>query len=431
MSGEYKVTPIGDIPKDWNVCHVEDFLLDKKGAMKIGPFGSQLKKDSMVPDGIKVYGQENIFAKDMSFGDRFISHDHFERLKTCELFPGDFIISMMGTIGKCMVVPKGIRKGIMDSHLLRLQLNEEKMLTDFLTQLFSSPLVLDQVKKLAVGGIMDGLSSGIVKKILFVCPPPDEQEKSAEILFTVDEKIEVIEEQIAQTTELKKGLMQRLLIKGIGHTHFKESPLGEIPESWQPVILDDIADVKRGLASQHLLYVDSPADGVRLIRINDFKRYDPKYIKETPETQKLTLQTNDILIAGTGATAGITTYITEEWHGLPFSYNAPRIRVNGEVIPRYLFYYLNSSVVIDQQQKLFTGNAQPFLDTRAISNFKIGLPPMEEQRKIASILTEVDHKISILQDKKILYVNLKKGLMQKLLTGKLRVNHLIESEVLA
>ncbi|MCD4666708.1 hypothetical protein K8R47_02765, partial [archaeon] len=77
---------------------------------------------------------------------------------------------------------------------------------------------------------------------------------------------------------------------------------------------------------------------------------------ETEETKKLSLLENDILIAGTGATAGITHFVGIEWHGLPFSYNAPRIRSN-QLYPKFLFFTLNAKFVIRQQFRFFTGNA--------------------------------------------------------------------------
>ncbi len=208
---QFKDSPLGEIPASWEVKKVNDFILNKKGAMKIGPFGSQLKKDLFVVEGYKVYGQENIFEKDLNYGDRFITKDHFNRLKSCELLPGDFIISMMGTIGKCLVVPEGISRGIMDSHLLRLQLDSCKIASVFLNQLFNSPIVLLQVDKLAVGGIMAGLSSSIVNQINFPIPTLSEQYEIAKILSSVDEKLEVLRDKKSQYQELKRGLMQQLL----------------------------------------------------------------------------------------------------------------------------------------------------------------------------------------------------------------------------
>lgn len=208
---KFKDSPLGEIPERWRINRIGSLLKNKKGAMKIGPFGSQLKKNSMVDIGIKVYGQENIFKKDMSFGNRYVTEEHYSRLKSCELYSGDFIISMMGTIGKCMVVPEGIEKGIMDSHLIRLQLNELIMIPEFLSQFFSSAILLNQVNKLSHGGIMAGLSSSILGHIDIVCPPVDEQLKIAEILNTIDDKLYVLQNKKHEFENLKNGLMQQLL----------------------------------------------------------------------------------------------------------------------------------------------------------------------------------------------------------------------------
>lgn len=187
--------------------------------------------------------------------------------------------------------------------------------------------------------------------------------------------------------------------------------------NWKVSNLGEIADIKRGLPSQDLNYVDSIEEGVRLIRINDFKSDNPKYIKETEKTQKLTIKKGDVIIAGTGATAGISFLVEELWDGLPFSYNAPRIRVKKGNSSQFIYYILNSEKIKKQQNKLFTGNAQPFLDTRAIASFKIPIPPpLPEQQKIADILSTVDAKIEVIDQQITETQDLKKGLMQRLLT---------------
>jgi type I restriction enzyme S subunit len=262
-------------------------------------------------------------------------------------------------------------------------------------------------------------------------PPLPEQQKITSILSTVDEKIENIDAQITQTQQLKKALMQQLLTKGIGHTKFKSSELGDMPESWEVVKLGKVSDIKRGLASHQLTYVEDAFKGVRLIRINDFKSFEPKYIIETADTKNLTIKVGDVLMAGTGATAGISRLVDESWDGLPFSYNAPRIRAKSALDCKYLYYALNTESISMQQNSLFTGNAQPFLDTRAIASLKIPFPHTVEQLKIASILSATDEKIYSLQSRKKAYQQLKKGLMQQLLTGKLRVNTEIKEPTLA
>ncbi|MHC9510975.1 restriction endonuclease subunit S [Kangiella sp. M94] len=178
-----KKTCFGLLPEEYQVLKIEDFLVPKKGAMKMGPFGSSLKKELLTSEGIRVYGQENVFNNDMSIGERYISGEYFEqKLKSCEVKPGDFLISIMGTIGKTMIVPEGIQKGIMDSHLIRLQINKEMLEPNILRLQFSSNLVTHQINRLAVGGIMDGLSSGTLKKINFIVPPMKDQLKTLQLI---------------------------------------------------------------------------------------------------------------------------------------------------------------------------------------------------------------------------------------------------------
>ncbi len=165
----------------------------------------------MSKTGYKVYGQENVFERDMAYGDRYISEEYFRQLKSCEIHPGDFVISMMGTVGKCMIVPSGIQEGIMDSHLLRLRLDPSKIDQHLLFQLFDSRIVFDQVKQLSVGGIMEGLSSKIIRQISLPLPELREQTAIATVLSDMDAEIAALEARLAKTRALKQGMMQELL----------------------------------------------------------------------------------------------------------------------------------------------------------------------------------------------------------------------------
>lgn len=192
-------------------------------------------------------------------------------------------------------------------------------------------------------------------------------------------------------------------------------------EGWTSIRLNDIAQIKRGAGSQYLTYVDEGTENsIRLIRISDFLGDSPKFIARTKDIERFILAKGDILIAGTGATAGIVFEIPDHLDGLAFSYNAPRIRTNKNVSKAFVAYYLKSSHVLRQQQALFTGNAQPFLDTNAIGGFRINLPPLAEQKKIAQILSTWDQAIATTQRLLDLTRQQKKALMQQLLTGKKR-----------
>lgn len=151
----------------WELRKVTELLKNSSSAMKIGPFGSALKKEYFVEEGIKVYAQENAFTGDFSMGDYYITEDKYKELKSCELYPGDLVISMMGTIGACAIFPKNAEKGIMNSHLLRLQFNNEVIPEYIMYLLRDSVLIRKQIDRLSVGSIMSGLSSSVVKKLVF------------------------------------------------------------------------------------------------------------------------------------------------------------------------------------------------------------------------------------------------------------------------
>jgi type I restriction enzyme S subunit len=200
-------------------------------------------------------------------------------------------------------------------------------------------------------------------------------------------------------------------------TQYKNTSIGPIPTDWELVKIKDIGQVKRGAGSQYLEYVNE--EGIRFIRINDFFEDKPVYIKDFENINNFLLNERDILFAGTGATAGAVFLPKCEWFNLPHSYNAPRIRVNANQNKSYIFLSLQSNYIEQQKQKAFVGAAQPFLDTKAINDFDIPLPPLPEQQKIADVLStwdkaiqETDAIIKKLEDRN-------KALAFSLLRGKL------------
>lgn len=195
----------------------------------------------------------------------------------------------------------------------------------------------------------------------------------------------------------------------------------ELPSGWGIKRLFEFASVKRGAGSQYLEYVNKDEEcSIRLIRITDFISDNPAFIKNNKDINRFLLEEGDLLIAGTGATAGISFEVPSDFVGMAFSYNAPKIKVSSVVDKKYIVYALKSNSILKQQYALFTGNAQPFLDTKAIESFKIPLPPLPEQRAIANILSTWDTAIQTTQALISQKEQEKKWLMQNLLTGKKR-----------
>lgn len=208
----FKETDLGKMPKSWKLNDIDHLASETKGSIKIGPFGSQIRKSDMTSSGIKVYGQENVMKNDFTIGDRFISLEKFQKLHSVKIYPEDVLITMMGSIGYCTVFPKDAEDGIMDSHLMRIQINKSVCTPDYLARLIKDSKIIEaQVMAMSQGGIMSGLNSQIVKKLKIPIPLIDEQKKITEIMDNFDRKIYSEQKYLAKLQKLKIGLMQDLL----------------------------------------------------------------------------------------------------------------------------------------------------------------------------------------------------------------------------
>ncbi|HOA69167.1 MAG TPA: restriction endonuclease subunit S [Methanosarcina thermophila] len=140
-----------------------------------------------------------------------MTKEKFESLSAFEIFPGDIVITMMGTIGDCMVVPEKISKGIMNSHLMRLQL-KSNVTPEYLAILITDAFfVKKQINRLSQGAIMSGLNSKIIKQIFIPLPSINEQRKLVEICKKISDASAEEINYLTKLKELKKGLMQDLL----------------------------------------------------------------------------------------------------------------------------------------------------------------------------------------------------------------------------
>ncbi|QQB01124.1 MULTISPECIES: restriction endonuclease subunit S [Leuconostoc] len=225
---------------DWEERKIEDILKNIKGSMKIGPFGSALKKEYYVEKGIKVYAQENIFKNDFSLGNYYITEDKYLELQSCELIPGDIVISMMGTIGACSVFPETSEKGIMNSHLLRLQTNDSSLAEYIALQIKDSPFIKQQILKLSVGSIMSGLSSTVVKKLKFPIPSIEEQRKIYLFFKQLDDTITLHQRKLDLLKEQKKGFLQKMFPKN--GSRVPEMRFSGFADDWEERKLSSISE---------------------------------------------------------------------------------------------------------------------------------------------------------------------------------------------
>ncbi|MGJ9458525.1 restriction endonuclease subunit S [Oceanobacillus sp. CF4.6] len=290
---------------------------------------------------------------------------------------------------------------------------------------FSTHHVRKQFRALATGTSVYGISKSNIGKIVILIPTINEQQKIAKILSTVDEQIEQNDELIEKTKALKTGLIQNLLTKGIGHTEFKKTEVGEIPIEWSIKSLNKITDVRDGTH-------DSPKyinEGIPFITSKNLKEYginysDISYIslddhKKFEKRSKV--DDGDILFAMIG-TIGNPVIVYKTFDFSIKNVALIKFHESTEVINKFILYLLQSKIIKKQFAKVSNGGVQKFLSLKVIRNLSIPIPTLEEQRKICDALSLVDEQLSDYRSEKDKLQQLKKGLMQKLLTGQIRVN---------
>lgn len=203
---------IGEIPNGWELKKVK-YLLDMHDGIKIGPFGSSLKLDTLTENGIKIYGQGNVIHNDFQLGHRHMPIERFEKDFTqYEILDGDVLVTMMGTTGKSKVFSGSYERGILDSHLLRLRFNKSV----FSSVLFSilleqSDYIFHQIKLSSKGSIMEGLNSSVIKELTVLTPPMEEQQQIVEYLDEQTQNIDSTIEKETQRIELLKEYRQSLI----------------------------------------------------------------------------------------------------------------------------------------------------------------------------------------------------------------------------
>ena len=168
---------LGEVPAHWRVGAIKHFVIQRPGAIKTGPFGSQLTAVEMQAGEIKVYNQRSVIDKDFMSGDNFISAEKFVQLHSFETFPGDLLVTTRGTIGRCAILPRGAERGILHPCLLRLQVDCRLVIAAFLESLIQdSELVKNQLSFMSNATTIEVIYSDTIASVVIPTPPLIEQE---------------------------------------------------------------------------------------------------------------------------------------------------------------------------------------------------------------------------------------------------------------
>lgn len=306
--------------------------------------------------------------------------------------------------------------------------NDNELNQKFLFYSIGKELLYYELKN--VGTTVIHISKTDIEKISLPFPPIKEQQKIASILSNVDSLINQTQKEIEQTQRLKKGLMQQLLTKGISHSDFKKQKFcfsflkDNFPTTWKIVQIKEISNIVRGSSPRPAgdpRYFGGPIPWITVgdLTKNDFMFLNSTKSGLTEEGRKHSrvLEKGTVVISNSGYTLGHPKILNIT--GCANDGIAAFIEIRETVDPKFLYYSLKQWT--KHLRNVNQGVFQVNLNTEILGNLFLPLPELKEQQEIASILSNIDSKIQQQKDYKFKLVTLKKGLMQKLLTGQIRV----------
>ena len=401
----YKQTEIGVIPEDW---------ADKK----LGDVGKVCMCKRIFADQTSDTG-EIPFFKIGTFGkeaDAYISRELYEDFKRRFSYPqkGDVLISAAGTLGRSVVFD-GKDSYFQDSNIVWLDLDKEQLCNEYLYHYYK---VIQWAS--SEGSTIARLYNGIICNTHIAVPAVEEQKKIATVLSEVDELISLTEKQLSKKKAIKQGAMQELLS---GKKRLPGFSGRWVPGKWKEVLdcFSSGATPYRGNPAFYKGKIKWVSSGeLNYNRIVDtLERISP----EAKEKANLTIHpAGTFLMAITGLEAAGTRGSCAIL-GAPATTNQSCMAIYGtdKMSTEYLFhYYVQHGDELAFQY--CQGTKQQSYTAAIVKELPIYYPEdVTEQNAIASVLTSMDHEIRALEQKLAKYRQVKHGMMQQLLTGKIRL----------
>ncbi|MBP98338.1 hypothetical protein CMK18_20500 [Candidatus Poribacteria bacterium] len=406
---QFKDSPVGRIPVGWEVCKLNNVLNVIDSLHSTPKFVSQgypMVRVTDIKEGNLKLDNSMQVSKD----------DYLKFTKRYKPIFGDIVLTRVGSYGVSSYVDTYQNFCLGQNTVV---IHSKSLDEKFAYYLLNATVIKNQIENEVAGSGYKSLSLASINRLILPIPSKNEQKKIASILTSVDQVIGKTESEISKLQDLKKGMMQQLLTQGIGHTQFKDSPVGKIPMGWEVERLGEIAVFSQGIQVETGLQHYRPSNNrIRFLRISDYTVPDerPRFIDKQLSTKE-NVRKNDIVMVRYGAGFGM---VCRGLSGV-IANNLFTIKPDTKLETSFLYLVLNYPLFVNKIKSLSASSAMPALNFSSLSKIRIFIPPLAEQQKIADILTSIDDSIQQQQRELQQTQNLKKSLMQDLLTGKVRV----------
>jgi len=404
----YKRTEVGVIPEDWEVDRI-----DRYASIKTGSKNTQDRIED---------GEYPFFVRSQQV-ERINSYSH----------EGEAVLTAGDGVGTGKVFH--YIDGRFDVHQRVYQISDfsPKLNGRYFYYQFSSRFY-DRIMSMTAKSSVDSVRKEMIAGMKIPLPPPAEQRTIAEALSDVDELIEALDKLIAKKRAIKQAAMQQLLT---GKTRlpgfqtklgYKRTVVGVIPEDWGIKRLGSMGKFLKGKGISRAQAQSGPFPCVRYGEIytvhNDYIKEFHSWISEEVAATATPLQKGDILFTGSGETK------EEIGKSVTFLHELEAYAGGDIIILRpgplgvdslFLGYVLNSEPVRQQKASKGQGDAVVHITANALADIMVALPEIKEQTAIAAVLFDMDAEIEALERRRDKVKQIKQGMMQELLTGRIRL----------
>lgn len=357
---------------------------------------------------------------------KYVTHAFNDKNKKSQISNGDILIARVGAnLGMvCKATDINGSANMANAIIIKTDSNSNAN-ADFFTYFLLSSMGKNQIFSGAAGGAQGVFNTKLTQEIKVPVPPLPEQHKIAKILSTWDKAISTTERLINNSKQQKKALMQQLL-SGKKRLLYKSNK--PFVGDWNKIKLKDISTfITKGATPTTYGYAWQNS-GIPFLRSecvgeNGFKKSGLAFISEEAHQamNRSKVYSGDILITITGNVGRVCqlpSYISEA----NLNQHIAKVTISSDlVVTNFIFHSLRNSTYRRSFERITTGQAYPQLSLEQIRNTVVFFPCKDEQQKIASLLTDADKEIELLEKQLDSLKQEKKALMQQLLTGKRRV----------
>lgn len=391
----YKSTPIGLLPVDWEVKKLGELLEFKNG------INASKEQYGL---GVKFINVLDILNNEYITFDKIIGKVDIDQITLSKYAVnyGDILFQRSSEtreeVGTANVYLDNNSEVTFGGFVIR-----GKKIKDyfpiFVNKVLKNSIVRNQITSKAGGSTRYNVSQEILEDVLIPFPAIQEQEKISQVLMTWDEAIEKQEQLIEQEKEFKKGMMQKIFSREL---RFEDENRDNYPE-WEYKKLGLLCNINTG-----------KLDANAMIKNGKYRFYT--CAREHYYINNFAFDTDALLISGNGANVGYIHHYKGKFNAYQRTYVLDNFKEN--II--FIKYILNKDLKKRIKQEKNQGNT-PYIVLETLTGMKLNIPSLPEQEKIANLFSTIDEKLEVLEQKLVELKEQKKGLMQKLLTGEVRV----------